>query len=438
MTVTFAEKLARMPHYEPGTSLDDAAASGGDRRRDQARLQRVAGRAAPRGGRGDRRGRLGGEPLPRPRGAAAAHADRRPQRDRARPGRRLERLLRDPARRRRGALRARRRDRLRVALVLDLPAHDRALRRARGPGAARPRATCTTSTRCAAEITAATQIAIVCNPNNPTGTAPAGRADRRVPRRGARPRHRDRRRGLHRVPDRWTTPTRRSTCWPTTRTWSCCRTFSKCYGLAGLRVGYALCSPQFRAAVDAVRQPFSVNAVAQAAAAEAILHQDDVADRVERNLVERVHVEEGVRELGLDTPDSQANFSWVDLGDSDEGEVVASLAKARRRRAPRHAARRPGPLPRHLRHPRREREISRRARERLVQLSPLDASLVHAASAASARAASAATAPRAHFGTSGDLARRPARGCPSRRRDTHHRRTPFSSDATRQGPSPYQ
>src|SRR5215218_2054906 len=52
------------------------------------------------------------------------------------------------------------------------------------------------------------------------------------------------------------------------------RTFSKCYGLAGLRVGYALGSPKFRAAVDAVRQPFSVNALAQAAGAEAILHQD--------------------------------------------------------------------------------------------------------------------------------------------------------------------
>ena len=61
------------------------------------------------------------------------------------------------------------------------------------------------------------------------------------------------------------------------------RTFSKVYGLAGLRVGYALCSPKFRAAVDAVRQPFSVNAIAQAAAAEAIRHQDDVAERVERN-----------------------------------------------------------------------------------------------------------------------------------------------------------
>jgi histidinol-phosphate aminotransferase len=104
------------------------------------------------------------------------------------------------------------------------------------------------------------------------------------------------------------------------------RTFSKCHGLAGLRVGYALCSPAFRAAVDAVRQPFSVNAIAQAAAAEAILHQDDVAQRVERTIVERTFVEEELRELGLHTPDSQTNFSWVALGERDEGALVKSLA----------------------------------------------------------------------------------------------------------------
>jgi histidinol-phosphate aminotransferase len=38
-------------------------------------------------------------------------------------------------------------------------------------------------------------------------------------------------------------------------------------------------------------------------------------------------VEGGVRDLGLHTPDSQANFSWIDLGDNDEGEVVAALAE---------------------------------------------------------------------------------------------------------------
>ena len=177
------------------------------------------------------------------------------------------------------------------------------------------------------EVTAATQLLVVCNPNNPTSThAPAARIAElceRVP-------------GhvtvivdeayvefqLDDDPDA-TADLRRD--FPNL---VLLRTFSKVYGLAGLRVGYALCSPGFRAAVDAVRQPFSVNAVAQAAAAEAIRHQDDVARRVERTIVERIVVEEGVRELGLSTPDSQANFSWVDLGDRDEPALVAALAEA--------------------------------------------------------------------------------------------------------------
>jgi histidinol-phosphate aminotransferase len=104
------------------------------------------------------------------------------------------------------------------------------------------------------------------------------------------------------------------------------RTFSKVYGLAGLRVGYAIGSSTFRAAVDAVRQPFSVNALAQAAGAEAVLHSDDVLFRVEGTIAERLRVEEALQELGLETSESQANFSWIDLGEAEEGEVVAGLA----------------------------------------------------------------------------------------------------------------
>jgi histidinol-phosphate aminotransferase len=177
----------------------------------------------------------------------------------------------------------------------------------------------------AAEVTAATQLVVVCNPNNPTSThIPAARI-------GA---------FLERIPGHVTVildeayvefqtnddPDAGSDLRRNFPNLVCLRTFSKCYGLAGLRVGYGLCSPGFRAAVDAVRQPFSVNAVAQAAGAEAVRHSDDVARRVESTIVERVLVEEGVRELGFATPDSQANFSWIDLGERDEGEVVARLA----------------------------------------------------------------------------------------------------------------
>jgi histidinol-phosphate aminotransferase len=178
----------------------------------------------------------------------------------------------------------------------------------------------------ATEVTAATQLVVLCNPNNPTAThIPAARIGE----------------FCERMPDHVTVivdeayvefqldddPDASLDLRRDFPNLVCLRTFSKVYGLAGLRVGYALCSPSFRSAVDAVRQPFSVNAIAQAAAAEAVRHQDDVATRVERNLIERVAVEEGVRELGLETPDSHTNFSWIDLGDAGEEDVVAALGE---------------------------------------------------------------------------------------------------------------
>jgi histidinol-phosphate aminotransferase len=177
------------------------------------------------------------------------------------------------------------------------------------------------------EITAATQLLCVCNPNNPTAThLPAA----------------DIGEFLERVPDRVTValdeayvefqmdddPDTTVDLLSTFPNLVLLRTFSKAYGLAGLRAGYALCGARFRAAIDAVRQPFSVNELAQVAAAEAILHQDDVAERVERTIVERVFVEEGLRELGLEPVESQANFSWVPLGDLEEGEVIRRLGQA--------------------------------------------------------------------------------------------------------------
>jgi histidinol-phosphate aminotransferase len=178
----------------------------------------------------------------------------------------------------------------------------------------------------AAEVTAATQLLIVCNPNNPTAThIPAAEI-------GA---------FLDRVPERVTVildeayiefqanddPDTSVDLLAERPNLVVLRTFSKCYGLAGLRVGYAIGSARFRAAVDAVRQPFSVNALAQAAGAEAILHGDDVERRVESTLIERVRVEAGLEGLGLATSDSQANFSWVALGDAEEAAVVAGLAE---------------------------------------------------------------------------------------------------------------
>src|SRR5207248_9030512 len=76
------------------------------------------------------------------------------------------------------------------------------------------------------------------------------------------------------------------------------RTFSKVYGLCGLRVGFALCgSDELPRAVDQVRQPFFCNAAAQAAAVEALRHQDAIAERVERAVVARIEMEEGLQAL---------------------------------------------------------------------------------------------------------------------------------------------
>jgi histidinol-phosphate aminotransferase len=101
------------------------------------------------------------------------------------------------------------------------------------------------------------------------------------------------------------------------------RTFSKVYGLCGLRVGFALCgSEAMPRALDQVRQPFFCNAVAQAAAAEALEHQDAVVDRVARTIAERISMQERLRALGLGVAESQANFCWLHLGEEREEQAV--------------------------------------------------------------------------------------------------------------------
>jgi histidinol-phosphate aminotransferase len=67
--------------------------------------------------------------------------------------------------------------------------------------------------------------------------------------------------------------------------------------------------------------------LAQAAAAEAILHQDEVARRVERTAIERLFVQDELAERGLDVTESHANFSWVGLGDRDEAAVMSELSE---------------------------------------------------------------------------------------------------------------
>jgi histidinol-phosphate aminotransferase len=105
------------------------------------------------------------------------------------------------------------------------------------------------------------------------------------------------------------------------------RTFSKVHGLCGLRVGFALCgSEDLPRALDQVRQPFFCNALAQAAAVEALAHQDAVIDRVALTVAERNAMRERLGALGIHTADSQANFAWLHLGEErDEAEIMRGL-----------------------------------------------------------------------------------------------------------------
>jgi histidinol-phosphate aminotransferase len=178
------------------------------------------------------------------------------------------------------------------------------------------------------EITVATRLVIVCNPNNPTSTAlPLDEIAAFV---ADVPRH------VCVILDEayiefsmLQDPDESLALLDKHPNLVLLRTFSKIYGLSGLRVGYGLAgSEEFRTAVDQVRQPFFCNAAAQAAALEALNHQDEVTRRVERNLAERIGLEDGLRGLGIEPADSQANFVWFDVGEGrEEPDIVRGLAE---------------------------------------------------------------------------------------------------------------
>ena len=180
----------------------------------------------------------------------------------------------------------------------------------------------------AAEVTVATRLLIVCNPNNPTSTAVELEQLTAL---------------VSEVPERVCVVIDEAYCEFNLRNdpdatiellaqhpnLVLLRTFSKVHGLCGLRVGFALCgSRELPDALNQVRQPFFCNAAAQAAAIEALAHQDEVAMRVERAVVARNEMEAGLRVLGIEPAESQANFSWFALPDEvDELATVQGLAE---------------------------------------------------------------------------------------------------------------
>jgi len=123
----------------------------------------------------------------------------------------------------------------------------------------------------------------------------------------------------------------------------CMRTFSKIYGMGGLRVGYAYGDPELIGLLERVRQPFNVNAVAQAAATAALGDHEFVEKCRTANAIGRVQLVEGLEALGYPTLGGEANFVLAEAGDGTEffrclqqrGIIVRPLA--------------PYGLPRHVR-----------------------------------------------------------------------------------------
>ncbi|MCX4725299.1 histidinol-phosphate transaminase [Streptomyces sp. NPDC090052] len=163
-------------------------------------------------------------------------------------------------------------------------------------------------------ITERTRMIFVCNPNNPTGT---------VVRRAALERF------LDRVPsdilvvlDEAYREFNRDTDVPDgielyrdRPNVAVLRTFSKAYGLAGLRVGFAIAHEPVAAALRKTAVPFGVSQLAQDAAVASLQAEDELLGRVGSLVAERTRVYEGLVGQGWTVPETQANFVWLRLGD---------------------------------------------------------------------------------------------------------------------------
>ena len=166
-----------------------------------------------------------------------------------------------------------------------------------------------------AAITDRTRLILVCNPNNPTGTT-VGDAELD--------------RFLSQVPahivvvideayvqfnDRADSPVgieyfRR---YPNV---AVAHTFSKAYGLAGMRVGYAIAPVQLGIALRKVAIPFGVTNLAQTAAVASLAAEDELQERVDALVQERERVVTAFAAAGITVPESRGNFVWLPLGDT--------------------------------------------------------------------------------------------------------------------------
>ena len=162
-------------------------------------------------------------------------------------------------------------------------------------------------------VTDRTRLFFICNPNNPTGTMLTAQDIERV---------------LSRLPDHVVVVMDeayyeyvRHADFPDSlqsvregRPCVVLRTFSKIYGLAGLRVGYGITTPEIAGYVNRVRPPFNVNSLAQEAARAALTDDEHVAKSRGMNEAEMTFLEEGLEKIGLSCIPSQANFIYFDVG----------------------------------------------------------------------------------------------------------------------------
>ena len=107
------------------------------------------------------------------------------------------------------------------------------------------------------------------------------------------------------------------------------RTFSKAYGLAGARVGYAVGDPDVITALGKVYVPFTASSLAQAAAIASVNAADELLARTDAVVAERGRVSAALRGAGYALPDSQANFVWLPLGPQHTAGFVEQAADAR-------------------------------------------------------------------------------------------------------------
>ena len=176
-------------------------------------------------------------------------------------------------------------------------------------------------------VTDRTRLVLVCSPNNPTGTAVA-RADLerfldRVPAHvlvvideAYREFVRD-----PEVPDAIDVYRDRPNV-------AVLRTFSKAYGLAGLRVGFAVAHEPVADALRKTAVPFGVGGLAQTAAVASLAAERELLERVEALVAERARVQDALREQGWSAvPASEANFVWLRLGDRTD-EFAAACEEA--------------------------------------------------------------------------------------------------------------